>query len=190
MTIQERLYTVTEFWDIAARPENVDKRLELINGVIVEVPPSSKINAILATWIASLINMFVVPKSLGYVTGADGGYELGPHDVAIPGAAFISVERAAGVSGKTFPGAPDLAVEVISPSETPRSVADKVQRYLRAGGQLVWAVYPNERVVDVYRPAAEGGVNMHTVDVNGELDGSPALPGFKLNAREIFARLD
>jgi Uma2 family endonuclease len=108
----------------------------------------------------------------------------------VPDAAFISKARAAGVSGKTFPGAPDLAVEVISPSETPRSVADKVQRYLRAGRQLVWAVYPNERVVDVYRPAAEGGVNMHTVDVNGELDGSPALPGFKLTVREIFARLD
>ncbi len=186
MTVHERLTTTAEFWAIVERPENADKRLELINGVIVEVPPSSKINAILGSWIIALLNMFVTPKRLGYVTGADGGYELGPHDTVIPDAAFIAKVRAAGVEGKTFPVAPDLAVEVISPSETKTSVADKVQRYFHAGAQIIWAIYPKQRVVYVYRPAAKP----EKVGIDGELDGAPVLPGFLLSVREIFTPLD
>ncbi|MCC7450580.1 MAG: Uma2 family endonuclease [Anaerolineae bacterium] len=174
---------------MAASRENADRRLELINGVIIVMPPSSKINAILASWIATLPNMFVVPNQLGYVTGPDGGYDPGPHDTAVSDAAFIATARAAGVTGKTLSGAPDLAVEVISPSETPRSVLDKVHRHLRAGGQLVWDVYPEARVIDVYRPA-EGGSYVQTVGIDGELNGDPALPGLRLKVRDVFARLD
>jgi Uma2 family endonuclease len=189
MAVQEKLITAEEFWEIAQLPENADKRLELIDGAIHDMPPSSKLNTILAVWIAHLLISYVVANYLGYVTGADGGYQLGPHDVRLPDVGFIAKARAAGLSGTVFPVAPDLAVEVISPSETSRAVLDKARAYLQAGTRSVWAVYPEDQVVDVYRLADDGGLHVQTVGKEGTLDGADALPGFTLAVSDVFARL-
>ncbi len=190
MTVQEKLYTIQEFLEIAQLPENADKRLELIEGVIRVMPPSSRKNTVVAIRIARFLGNHVDEHDLGYVTGADGGYELGPNTVPIPDVGFISKERAAGLAGVTFPVAPDLAVEVISPSETVRMVLDKVRAYLLAGTQMVWAVDAEDIVVDVYRLAENDTINVQTIDANGVLDGGSVLLGFKLAVKEIFKGLD
>src|SRR5439155_20989115 len=117
MAVTHRL-TIAEFLTFCELPENAHKRFELINGVPVEMPPSSQRNTVLAIRIARLIGNHVDANDLGYVTGADGGYELGPHDTRLPNVGFIAKARAGKLTGVTFPVAPDLAVEVISPSET------------------------------------------------------------------------
>ena len=127
MVIGEKLYTADEFWVIAQLPENEDKRLALLDGVIVEVPPSSQKNTVTAARIIYFFNAFVIPRNLGYVTGADGGFTLDARNARQPDVAFISKARHARLEGVVFPLAPDLAVEVISPSEsgktTPSSLA-------------------------------------------------------------------
>jgi len=181
-----KAHTVQEFWEIAQLPENEDKRLELIDGVILVMPLSGNKNTVVAIRIAHFLFSYVDELNLGYITGADGGFELGPKTVLIPDVGYISKERAGKLTGNFFPVAPDLAVEVISPSETARKVLDKVRAYLLAGTQLVWAVDPIDKVVDVYRLADDDTVNVQTIDINGILDGGSVLPGFTLAVKDIF----
>jgi Uma2 family endonuclease len=177
---------VTEYWEFTQLPENEDKRLELVGGSIIEIPASSRLSTVVAARIAHFLGNHVDDLQLGYVTGADGGFELGPHDVRIPDAAFIAKERVPELAGTTFPTAPDLAVEVVSPSETPRSVLDKARAYLSAGTRLVWVVYPEDRVVDVHRLSEDGSMNNQTIDAEGTLDGQDVLPGLTLRVSDIF----
>jgi Uma2 family endonuclease len=189
MTVQEKLYTANEFWEIAQSPENENKRLELVGGVIDEMPPSSPLNTIIAGRFIYYFNAHVMANDLGYVTTPDGGFALGPNDVRQPDAAFISKARVTKLPEKFFPVAPDLAVEVISPSETSRKVLDKVYAYLRAGTRLVWAVYPEDKLIDVYRLAEDQSVNVRPRRMGDILDGEDVLPGFKLAVQDVFKDL-
>src|SRR5258708_27757590 len=190
MVAQERQYTNAEFWEIVRLPENEARRFELINGVIIEMPPSSPANGIIATFIGHLLLTHVLPRGLGYVTGPDVGYELGPDTTCQPDAAYISKQRAGGIPRKVFLTAPDLAVEVISPSETVRSVLDKARLYLQAGARLVWAVDPEAKKVDVYRLAENGELRVQTLGIGDTPDAGDVLPGFSIKVQELFAILE
>lgn len=188
MTVQERLHTIEAFWEIAQRPENENKKLELVKGVIYELAPSSKKNTITAIRFASFLLPFVDEHDLGYVSGADGGLELSDDEVRQPDVAFISKDRAAGLEGTIFPAAPDSAIEVISPSESPRKVLDKVRAYLQAGTKVVWTAYPEDEVVDVSRMSENGNLIVDTFSIDDTLDGAEVLPGFQLPVRKIFPK--
>jgi Uma2 family endonuclease len=190
MSVQERTFTIAEFWDIVERPENAQKRLELIEGAIVEVPPSSPTNSMIAMWIGHLRVDHVLPTKSGYVTGPDAGYELGPNTVVQPDAAYISKVRAGSIPKKVFATAPDLVVEVISPSETVRAVLDKARLYLHAGSQLVLAVDAETKKVDAYRLATNGELRVQTLGVTDTLDASEALPGFRMKVQDLFAVIE
>lgn len=186
MAVQVKTYTVEEFVQIAQLPEYKDKRLELIDGEITEMPSSSPLNAIIQHNLALSFGIYVKEHDLGYVTSADGTYKVSATDGFVPDVAFISKARVSSIPQKYFEGAPDLAVEVISPSETSREVMDKVWAYLRAGARLVWCVYPKEKIVDVFRLTPEGHLDVERLDIEGTLGGGDALPGFKLPVKEIF----
>jgi Uma2 family endonuclease len=190
VAVQDKVYSVAEFLAIAALPENASKRLELVKGVIIDVAPSSPTNTVIAARFVRFLGNFVDEHDLGYVTGADGGYIVSaPDNVFVPDAAFISKSRAPGLPEKVFPVAPDLAIEVISPSERPRQILDKVNAYLRGGTRLVWTVYPEDGVIDVYQPGEEGGAHVQTLGVEDVLEGGEVLPGLKLPVSEIFKGL-
>ena len=184
MTIQQKTYTADEFWDMIDQLDQT-RRYELIRGEIVAMPPSSPRNSMIAMRIGRLIGNYVAEYDLGYVMGADGGYTLAADEVRIPDVSFVSKERMPELPDR-FEGGPDLAVEVISPSESSRHVMDKIRLYLHAGTRLVWAVYPDEQVVDVYRPA-EAGMHVQKVDMDGMLMGDPVLPGFTLDLHDLFS---
>ncbi len=194
MVLQEKLYTVAEFWDIAQQAEYADKRLELINGMIIEMPPSSPANSMIGSFVIYLLLSYILPKGSGYVTGPDGGYQVGPHTVCQPDAAYISKARAGDIPKKVFPIGPDLAVEVISPSETSRSILDKVRLYLAAGSLAVWAIDPDTKKVDVYsladRNDLHGELRVQTLGVDDTLSAGDALPGFSVKVQELFAVLE
>ena len=126
---REKLYTAEEFWEIAQLPENQDKRLELEDGVIVEMGSSSPANTVTAMRIGYFLNGFVIPRDLGYVTGADGGFKVGAKRVRQPDVGFVSKARVPKLT-KRFDLAPDLAVEVVSPDE---DIFKKAREYLHAG---------------------------------------------------------
>lgn len=186
MVVKQKLYTNEEFLEVAQLPENAEKRLELIDGVIYEMPPSNKRNTITAMRVGRFVGSFVDARGLGYVTGADGGFELRPGTVRQPDVAFIAKERVSNLEGVTFSGAPDLVIEVISPSESSRDVLDKVRLYLETGAQIVWTMYPEVQVVDAYRLNENGSLVIDTFGINDVLDGGTVLPGFRLAVKDVF----
>jgi Uma2 family endonuclease len=177
-----RLYTAE---DLAKMPS--DEPWELWEGVLRKVPGAALKASGLAGWIGFHITRFVRPRGLGLVTGADGAFifQRDPDVVVIPDIAFTKWENVPG--GKApewyFPGHPDLAVEVKSPTDPDLNVDEKVRLYRNAGVPLLWWVYPDERSVEVYRL---GGLvaTLHEGDV---LDGEGVLPGFALPVSESFS---
>jgi Uma2 family endonuclease len=180
MAVQS-LLAVEEFDRMAALPENADKRLEFIGGEIVEVVTNNYASEIAIT-IATEIKAYARSKNLGRVTGADGGYMVSG-DRYIPDVAFISRAKQPEPSHAAYnPNAPDLAVEVVSPTDTPADITDKVANYL-AARTLVWVVYPEKQQAKVY----EAGQPVRTIFKDGILDGGNVLPGFQLPLKAIFA---
>ncbi|MFN8421218.1 MAG: Uma2 family endonuclease [Anaerolineae bacterium] len=118
MVLQEKLHTVDEFLEYINRPELAERQFELHEAVIVEMPSSSKKNTVLEAWLITLLNIFIVPKDLGVVTSPDGGFKINERNYLQPDVSFIRHERTGGLEGVEFPVCPDLAIEVISPSES------------------------------------------------------------------------
>jgi Uma2 family endonuclease len=186
MAVQEKLYTAEEFWEIASLPENEDRRLELEDGVIVDMGESSPTNSVIAGRFVYFLNAFVLPDDLGFVTGADGGYKLGTGRVRQPDAAFISKARMPELPTR-FSIAPDLAIEVVSPDE---DIFKKATEYLTSGTRLVWAVYADRQMVYAFTLDDDGTVHSKPYDINGTLDGSDVLPGFTLAVKDIFSGVE
>jgi Uma2 family endonuclease len=125
---------------------------ELVDGVLVEKAMGIQ-ESFLAVVIASLLRDFAARQDLGFVLGADGMAQLAPGLVRIPNVSFISWPCVPGrriprVAMLTF--APDLAVEVLSPSNTPQEMTRKLHDYFTAGVRLVWHVDPANRSVQVF----------------------------------------
>src|SRR5258708_13197984 len=133
------------------------KVYELHNGVLVEVPGSARRQTKLATWLVLLIGNFIMEHHLGgEVSGADGTYVLSRYNTRIPDAAYVSAERAKNQKEDGFyTGAPDLAVEVVSPSNTPREMQERAGEYLDAEARLVWIVNPATKTVHLYLPRGQ-----------------------------------
>ena len=143
-----------------------------------------------ATVIAGRIHvplyLFVEEHKLGFVTLPDGGFVLFPNrqTVVAPDVAFIRRERLpAEIDWDDYvPVPPDLAVEVLSPSNTRKQVAEKVELYLAAGVPLVWVFRPRTRGVTVHRP----GLPPLDLGIADELDGEDVLPGFRLKIADVY----
>ena len=159
---------------------------ELLDGELVAVSPSGDESSSTAMIIGHLLLNHVLPGRLGRVYGADGGFVLftDRQTVLAPDVAFVAAERAPqGKARKHFPRlAPDLAVEVRSPSDRLGDVLAKVALYLQAGVRLVWVVDSERRTVTVFRPDAPA----ETRDDTMTIDGDDVLPGFAVPVAEMF----
>lgn len=177
--------TVSDVIEIEAR----EKRLcELIDGVLVEKPMGIR-ESILASRLIVRLGAFVEAMRLGVVAGEGGMIQLKLALVRIPDVAFIAWDRFPGrrLSSEAAPLiAPNLAIEILSPSNTKREMARKLREYFEAGAQLVWYVDPDPRSVAVYT-SPENPVMLTEDEVLG---GGVVLPGFTLPLRELFAVLD
>lgn len=176
--------------DVLAALEAPRKRIcELIDGVLVEKAMGYS-ESILAGVLVELLGGFVRSRNLGLVTGADGTIRLWHGRVRIPDIAFFSWDRLPGRRRPTEPipeVAPDLAVEVLSPSNTTAEMRLKRQDYFAVGVSLVWEVDPSARTVTVYTTANAPAA---VFDESGTLDGGTLLPGFAVALRDLFAELD
>ncbi len=183
--VVKQLLTLDEF--LAQRwPEDGRKR-ELVRGEVVEVPmPGGPHNWIVGNIYRALF-AFADAQQLGAVFGDGEGYILSrlPATYYEPDVSFIADERipAEGFSGGTWPNPPDLAVEVVSPSERKREVDDKVQDYLASGTRLVWVLWPDTQTVVVHTLDAEP----RTLTTEETLDGGDVLPGFAASVAMLFA---
>lgn len=180
MAIQIQKMTVEQFDAWVFLPENIDHNYEYIAGEIVDMVSnqySSKIAGLLLTY----INIFVIEHSLGDVTGADGGFHVSGERY-MPDVGFISRKRQPEPCRETYnPNPPDLAVEVVSPTDTDRMLHIKTTNYL-AAGTVVWLVRPEEKTVEVFAP----GQAVKILGEDDTLDGGTVLPNFELAIKKIF----
>jgi Uma2 family endonuclease len=170
--------SIQEFEALGA--ENPDLRLEYINGEIIELV-SNLPNSQIAAKILIYVGSYLLQNPIGRVSGADGGYQVG-EDRYIPDVAFLLNEKQPIGSPSYCPYPPDLAVEVVSLSNTEKEVTLKVTNYL-AAHTLVWVVYPEDQEIVVYeydRPPKVLGID-------GILEGGSLFPGFSVPVRDIFA---
>ena len=122
-------------------PSGMGKRYELIRGEVKTMTPASPRHGKIAVRIGGRLDHFVSARQLGEVYGAETGFTLRrkPDTVRTPDAAFVSAARIppGGIQSGYFPGAPDLAVEVVSPDDTAAEVKAKVNEYFEAGARLM-----------------------------------------------------
>jgi Uma2 family endonuclease len=143
----------------------------------------------LAIILAHYIESYLEKHDIGITAGSDGMLKLKAQLVRIPDVSFISEERLPGgaTPKEKIPAiAPDLAVEILSESNTPKEMARKLREYFDAGSRLVWYVDPTDRSVQVYT-AVDASTRLSEDDA---LDGDPVLPGFRLAIRQWFDRAE
>ena len=180
--VHSRSWTIE---DLYAIPDD-GCQYELQAGVLISEPVPGWRHGRVAFRLAELVGAHVRRNRLGVVVTNDSGFILSrsPDTVRGPDVSFVSRERLASVGDPVaaFPGAPDLAVEVLSPSNTPAGMHAKVADYLAAGTRLVWVVDPEGRVVRAYDTLLAPRV----LGCGETLDGGDVVPGFRVRVEEIF----
>jgi Uma2 family endonuclease len=170
--------------DVVRLNDHEDRLYELVDGILVEKTVGLEESCI-AVNIGTLLNNFVRPQGLGMVAGEGGTLQLAINLVRIPDVSFISWERVPGGEVPEEPVpllVPDLAVEVISRSNTRKEMDEKLQEYFERGVRLVWYVRPRSRVVDVYTAPD----HFTRLTASMRLDGGDVLPGLSVQVGELF----
>jgi Uma2 family endonuclease len=166
-------------------PEESAYRIELIGGAVVREPRPATLHGRIVALLTYVLQAHVQAHEAGIVL-TDSGFvlETDPATVLGPDVAYVARERLPpSPYTETFlHGAPDLAIEVASPSNTASALQDKVLRYLAAGARLVWIVDPRTRSVTSYQ--ADGSARLYSGE--NVLDGGDVLPLLRIPLAEIF----
>lgn len=161
-------------------------RYELVKGELKQTAPAGFEHGIVIAKLTWRLGQHVETHNLGVVCGAETGFKIGhdPDTVRAPDIAFVSRERLAqiGITKKFWAGAPDLAVEVLSPGDTIAEVEEKIAEWLDAGASAVWVVSPKLRTITLYRSLTD----VVTLTENDELSKQDVVPGFRCRVAEIF----
>ena len=186
LTAGAAVVTATELPALSSRLSREGKRAELVRGDLVVMTPAGGRHGQVAHKVALVIGNHVLDRNLGRVFAAETGFLLqrDPDTVRAPDVAFVAGDRlgTGEVSAGFLEMAPDLAVEVVSPSDSPAAVQAKVDDWLAAGTRLVWVVDPETRSVTGHRPKGAAAV----VPEAGTLDGAPVFSDFSVRVRDLF----
>ena len=165
-----------------------EARYELVKGELRPMSPAGSEHGRVITRIAAPLATFVSQHQLGEIFGAETGFVLSrnPDTVRAPDVAFVSADRLTKIGNivEFWPGAPDLAVEVLSPDDRKKDIQEKVRDYLQAGTNTVWIVSPKRRTVTICR-LGHGAVE---VLEDEEIAADQVIPGFTMWVRDMFPR--
>ena len=179
---QPALITAEELFDLPAD----DYKYELVAGELIRMAPTGGEHGVLTVRIGRILDEYVEAHDLGICSGAETGFILrrAPDIVRAPDAAFIAKARIpeTGIPKTYWPFAPDLAVEVTSPSDRFSAVQTKIAEYFSAGTRLVWVIEPATRIVYTYRSAHD----VQALGEDDELSGADVLPGFRYALGRLF----
>lgn len=181
-TASTRLITAEEFFKMPSPPDG--SRQELIQGVVVTMPPPGGRHGVCCLKVGRKLGNFVDEHQLGTVTCNDAGFitERDPDTVRGPDVAFWRKARLPEVPPGYIELSPDLAVEVVSPDDHFARVQRKVVHYMTHGVALLWVVDPDDRSVTVYRPGQE----MRILEEAETLTAEDLLPGFSCRVADLF----
>jgi Uma2 family endonuclease len=182
--VQTQLLTGDDLLEIVA--QNPDKHYELIEGELIEMPPPGLEHAQVENQAAFLLTSYNKKVKLGRVLTGEAGFYTHGHDHQVRGAdvAFISYNRWPADQPVSGYGrvAPELVIEVVSPSDRADKIEEKVQEWLDFGVLLVWVIYPQTQRIHVFRQNYQS-VILRTEDT---ITGDPVLSGFSAVVREFF----
>lgn len=163
-------------------------RYELIDGELV-MSAAGVEHGYVAILIAAALGSYVRSHKLGIVCDSSTGFWMKKGNFRSPDVSFIAKERLQGLkrpSKKFFQGSPDLAIEILSPSDTIEGIHERIVEYFENDTQLVWIVNLEEEIVLVYcSPQPE-----KLLRAGNSLDGEAVVPGFVWPLAELFAELE
>lgn len=160
------------------------RKYELLGGKLV-VSPTGFQHGYISVRLSSALSHFVVQHGLGLVVESSTGFRMKSGDCLSPDVSFVAMERVRGQGGvkpKFFQGAPDLAVEVLSPRESRRRLKQKLAEYFRNGTCLAWVVDPRDQTVSVYTSVEK----VEILGATDQLRGGSLMPGFVFPIKELF----
>jgi Uma2 family endonuclease len=161
-------------------------RYELIQGELKKMSPAGSLHGSSAMNFAAFLTIYILKHNLGVVFAAETGFKIAvnPDTVIAPDFAFVRKENipATGVPKGYWLGAPDLAVEVISPSDTKKEIQEKVEQWLTAGAKMVVLIYPSKKTLVVYRSLT----SITTLKENDIFSGDDVIDGLSCKVSDIF----
>ena len=179
---EKKPLTAEEFFRLP-RPADGSQQ-ELVRGEILTMPPPGGLHGVTCLKVGRRIGNFVEDGPGGTVASNDTGFitDRDPDSVRGPDVSYWSKERLKEVPVGYIEIAPDMLVEVLSPSNTSKQIRAKIKEYFARGVRLVWVIAPEDRTLTIYRTPDEGRVLHETAIVNGE----DVLPGFECRVSDLL----
>ena len=163
---------------------------EIINGELINMGNSGALHGYVCSTLMILLGGYVRQHNLGAMLDSSTAFKMKNGNKRYPDIAFFAKERLQGIAvlpSGYLEGAPDLAVEVLSPGNTVEEIDDKLTEYFENGSRLVWVINPTQHYVLVYRSAQEPDRLLKGKD---SLDGEEVIPDFTLAIADLFQKLD
>jgi Uma2 family endonuclease len=182
---EKKIWTDAEFMAL-----NRDgHRYEIVNGELIDMGNSGAKHGYVCSILMILLGGYVRLHKLGAMFDSSTAFKMKSGNKRSPDISFIAKERLQGlddIPDGFLEGAPDLAVEILSPSNTVEEINQKIIEYFDNGSRLVWVINPKQNYVLVYRNGQEPD---RLVKSNDSLDGEEIVPGFNLPVVELFQKL-
>lgn len=178
--------TTTTIWtaEMLERMPDDGRQRELLRGELIEMSPGNSTRGYLIILLGNTVGLYAHQKGLGKAF-SDTGFllERGPDTVLAPDVSFIRKDRLAEVSPLGFvETCPDLAIEILSPSNSATEVLGKLETYLRSGVSAVWVLDPRRERAEIHRP----GQPALRLGLDDTLEDEDMLPGFRITLRELL----
>lgn len=191
MTISTENFTEKKIWtDEAFMALSKDgHRYELVDGEILDMGNSGMEHGGIGSLLGGVLAIYVRQQKLGVVCDSSTAFTLKNGNKRSPDVSFVSRERLKGLKRPPrgfFQGSPDLAVEILSPSNTIEEIHDKIVEYFENDTRLVWVIHPDEKYLLVYH-SPEPDRFLRSSD---HLDGEAVVPGFSMAVSELFEEWD
>lgn len=181
----KRAWTAEEFMALSREGH----RYEIVDGKPIDMGSAGALHGYVCSLLLAALTPYVLSNKLGIVLDSSTAFKMKSGNWRSPDISFFAKERLQGMAELPtgfLEGAPDLAVEVLSPRNTVEEIHDKLVEYFENGSRLVWLVHPSEHYVLVYRSSQEPDRLLKSVDF---LEGEEVIPGFALPVAHLFQKL-